>query len=137
VDGNDVLAMYAATKDALDKARNGNGPTLIEANTYRRANHTTSDDASKYRSEEEVKAWEKKDPIDRFRIYLKIKGLWDEKLEKQVHKDAKEHVEKEVKDAEATPPPAIEVLFSHTYSDMPLKLKEQMEDLKADQREDD
>lgn len=137
VDGNDVLAMYISTKMALDKARNGNGPTLIEAYTYRRADHTTSDDASKYRSEEEVKAWGKKDPIDRFRIYLKTKSLWDKNFENQVQKDAEEHIEKEVRDAEATPSPAIEDLFRHTYSDMPLKLKVQMDELKAEKSEED
>ncbi len=137
VDGNDVLAMYAATKEALDKARSGKGPSLIEAYTYRRANHTTSDDASKYRSEEEVKAWEKKDPINRFRIYLKTKGLWNENFEKQVQKEAEERIEREVKDAEATPSPSIEDLFSHTYAEMPQKLKEQMNELKAGLSEDD
>jgi pyruvate dehydrogenase E1 component alpha subunit len=137
VDGNDVLAMYVATQEALNKAKNGDGPTLIEAYTYRRANHTTSDDASKYRPAEEVEAWEKKDPIDRFRIYLKTKGLWNESFEKQVQKDAEEQVEKEVRDAEATPSPPIEDLFSHTYSDIPQKLKEQMDELKAGLNEDD
>lgn len=137
VDGNDILAMYAVTKEAMDKARNGKGPILIEAYTYRRANHTTSDDASKYRSQEEVKEWEKKDPIDRFRIYLKAKGLWDENFENQVQSEAEQLVEKEVRDAEAIPAPTIEELFSYTYSDMPLKLKEQMDELQAGASGDD
>lgn len=69
MDGNDILAMYVATKEALKKARKGDGPTLIEVFTYRRTDHTTSNDTSKYRTEEVVKGWEKKDPIDRFRIF--------------------------------------------------------------------
>jgi len=103
VDGNDILAMYAATKEALEKARAGEGPTLIEAYTYRMANHTTSDDASKYRSEEEVKKWEKRDPIERFRIYLKNKGIWNESFERKVHEAAEATVNSAVEEAEKTP----------------------------------
>jgi pyruvate dehydrogenase E1 component alpha subunit len=129
VDGNDVLAMYVATKEALERARKGGGPTLIEAYTYRRANHTTSDDAAKYRTEEEVKAWEKKDPIDRFRVYLKTHGFWNENFEQRVQKEAETRVNEAVKEAESTPSPPIEELFRHTYSDMPQKLKEQRNEL--------
>ncbi|MFB6166867.1 MAG: pyruvate dehydrogenase (acetyl-transferring) E1 component subunit alpha, partial [Candidatus Nanohaloarchaea archaeon] len=78
VDGNDVLAVYEASRRALEKARNGNGPTLIEAYTYRLENHTTADDASRYRDEEEVEEWRDKDPIDRFEKYLKEEGVLDE-----------------------------------------------------------
>jgi len=131
VDGNDVLAVYAATKEALEKARKGDGPTLIEAHTYRLSNHTTSDDASKYRNEEEVRTWEKKDPIDRFRVYLKKKGIWSEKFESGLTKEIEALVEEEVREAEQTPPPRIEELFVHTYSEMPPKLREQMDDLKS------
>jgi len=137
VDGNDILAMYVATQEALDKARNGDGPTLIEAYTYRRADHTTSDDATKYRSGEEVKSWERKDPIDRFRIYLETKGFWDEEFERRVRTDAEKHVDNEVKEAEATPSPAIEDIFSYVYSDMPPKLKEQLDELKTGLHEDE
>jgi pyruvate dehydrogenase E1 component alpha subunit len=131
VDGNDVLAMYAASKEALEKARERNGPTLIEAFTYRMGDHTTSDDASRYRTEEEVKDWERKDPIQRFRIYLKNKGFWDESFEKEVQAETVTIVEKAVEEAEKTPLPAIEDLFIHTYKIMPQHLKEQMEELKA------
>jgi pyruvate dehydrogenase E1 component alpha subunit len=93
--------------------------------------HTTSDDASKYRAEEEVKDWERKDPIQRFRIYLKNKGSWDESFEKEVQAETVAIVEKAVEEAEKTPLPAIEDLFIHTYKIMPQHLKEQMEELKA------
>ena len=137
VDGNDVLAVYAATKEALEKARQGRGPTLIEAYTYRMSNHTTSDDALKYRTEEEVKAWERKDPIDRFRSYLKNKDIWSDDLEAEIVKEAEAFVEKEVQEAEKTPPPSVEELFIHVYGDMPLKLKEQLEELKTEVQVDE
>src|SRR5207247_2136170 len=78
VDGNDLLAVYAATKAAADKARAGGGPTLIEALTYRMGPHSSSDDPTRYRATEEVDRWREKDPIDRMRKYLELKGLWSE-----------------------------------------------------------
>jgi len=131
VDGNDILAMYTATKEALEKARAGEGPTLIEAYTYRMANHTTSDDASKYRSEEEVKKWEKRDPIERFRIYLNNKGIWNESFERKVQEEAEATVNSAVEEAEKTPSPSIEEIFIHTYKNMTPNLKEQLEELKV------
>ncbi|MCH8982014.1 pyruvate dehydrogenase (acetyl-transferring) E1 component subunit alpha, partial [candidate division KSB1 bacterium] len=76
LDGNDVLAMYVVTKQAVDRARRGEGPTLIEAYTYRLANHTTSDNAELYRDNAEVETWKDKDPIKRFKIYLEKKKIW-------------------------------------------------------------
>ncbi|HEY4911816.1 MAG TPA: pyruvate dehydrogenase (acetyl-transferring) E1 component subunit alpha, partial [Methylomirabilota bacterium] len=73
VDGNDVLAVYAASREAVDRAQAGEGPTLIECVTYRLGVHTTADDPTKYRTDEEVKAWEQKDPLTRFRAYLEKK----------------------------------------------------------------
>src|SRR5947207_14814015 len=75
VDGNDVLACYAVTRRALDNARHGQGPTLIEAYTYRMAAHTTSDDPSRYRIASEVEAWQARDPILRMRLHLEKQGL--------------------------------------------------------------
>jgi len=131
VDGNDILAMYAATKEAADRARSGEGATLIEAYTYRMTSHTTSDDATKYRSEEEVKEWEKKDPIERFRIHLKDKGLWDESFENKVQEEGTKTINTAVEEAEQTPPPTLEELFIHTYKEMTPNLKAQLEELKA------
>src|SRR5437762_98141 len=87
VDGNDVLAVYAATKEAVDRAREGNGPTLIECVTYRLGVHTTADDPTKYRSEEEVREWERKDPLTRFTAYLEKKNLLEEGLEATVDEE--------------------------------------------------
>lgn len=124
VDGNDVLAVYKATKDALDKARAGKGPTLIECNTYRLGPHTTADDPTKYRDPKIVKEWEKKEPIARFRAYLKKKKLWDEKWEKQVQKEAKELVDKGVKEFEKFKPKPTD-MFDYVYDKITANLAEQ------------
>src|SRR6266705_4577438 len=92
VDGNDVLAVYAATKEAVDRAREGNGPTLIECVTYRLGVHTTADDPTKYRAEEEVRAWEQKDPLTRFRAYLEKRNLFEAGLEQRVDEEIAEAV---------------------------------------------
>ena len=81
VDGNDALAVYAASREATERARAGQGPTLIECVTYRLGVHTTADDPTKYRSDEEVAAWERKDPLTRFRAYLEKKNLLEEGLD--------------------------------------------------------
>ncbi|HSE93379.1 MAG TPA: pyruvate dehydrogenase (acetyl-transferring) E1 component subunit alpha, partial [Methylomirabilota bacterium] len=77
-DGNDVLAVYAASREAVDRARAGDGPTLIECVTYRLGMHTTADDPTKYRTEEEVRAWERKDPLTRFAAYLGKRNLLED-----------------------------------------------------------
>jgi pyruvate dehydrogenase E1 component alpha subunit len=135
VDGNDVLAMYTKVKIALAKARNGGGPTFIEAFTYRMSDHTTSDDASRYRSKEEVKEWEEKDPIKRYRIYLEEKKIWNDTFEKKIKEATEEKVNKAVEEAESTPLPSIEDLFTYTYKTMPPHLQEQLEELRASLKE--
>lgn len=129
-DGNDVLAMYVLTRDALEKARSGKGPTLIEAFTYRMSDHTTSDDASRYRLKQEVEEWSKRDPIDRFRIYLKGKGLWDEAFEAQVQKEADEMINRAVDEAEKAPAPGPDDVFIYTYKEMTPELNRQLAELK-------
>jgi pyruvate dehydrogenase E1 component alpha subunit len=84
VDGNDVLACYAVMTEAAGRAREGGGPTLIEAITYRVGPHTTSDDPTRYRSQEEVERWTALDPITRYRNYLQAAGVWTERLEERV-----------------------------------------------------
>jgi pyruvate dehydrogenase E1 component alpha subunit len=131
VDGNDVLAMYKTVKDALQQARSGGGPTLIEAYTYRLSNHTTSDDASKYRTAEEAQDWEEKDPLKRFRIYLKNREIHTPQWEEKIQQDVEVFIEEAVKAAEDTSPPTIEELFTHTYKTLPPDLEEQLEELKT------
>ncbi|MFQ5815542.1 MAG: pyruvate dehydrogenase (acetyl-transferring) E1 component subunit alpha [Candidatus Hydrothermarchaeaceae archaeon] len=130
VDGNDALAMYSATAEALDKARKGGGPTLIEAYTYRIGDHTTSDDAKRYRTDEELKSWMEKDPIERFKKYLAGKGIWSDELEKEFIEEAGEAVSKAVEEAEATPPPEPGDAFIYIYAEMPPHLEGQLGELK-------
>ncbi|MDO8477340.1 MAG: pyruvate dehydrogenase (acetyl-transferring) E1 component subunit alpha [Candidatus Rokubacteria bacterium] len=115
VDGNDVLAVYAASRDAVDKARAGEGPTLIECVTYRLGVHTTADDPTKYRSDEEVKAWEQKDPLTRFRAYLEKKGLIDPSVDEQVDEEIARAVER----FEAVPAADPLGMFDHAYAELP------------------
>jgi pyruvate dehydrogenase E1 component alpha subunit len=115
VDGNDVLAVYAASRDAVEKARAGDGPTLIECVTYRLGVHTTADDPTKYRSDEEVKAWEQKDPLTRFRAYLEKKGLIDPSVDEQVDEEIARAVER----FEAMPPADPLGMFDHAYAELP------------------
>ena len=131
VDGNDVLALYLAANEALERARNGEGPTLIESYTYRLGDHTTSDDATRYRKEEELKTWEGKDPLKRFRMYLEKKGLWNEGQEKAAWTDAQNTVEEEANRALSQTEPSIEDVFKFTYKEMPPELTQQLESLKG------
>ncbi|MGV8085654.1 MAG: pyruvate dehydrogenase (acetyl-transferring) E1 component subunit alpha [Candidatus Bilamarchaeum sp.] len=100
VDGNDALAVYKVVRESIENARKGNGSTLIEAITYRMGPHTTADDPKKYRPQEEVDYWKERDPIKRFQIYLKTKGIWNEDFEKRVTDESAKIVEEAVVKAE-------------------------------------
>ena len=115
VDGNDVLAVRAASREAVDRARAGDGPTLIECVTYRLGVHTTADDPTKYRSEEEVKAWEKKDPLTRFVAYLEKKNLLDRGIEESIEDEIARGV-KAFESAAAADPLG---MFDHAYAELP------------------
>lgn len=130
VDGNDVLAMYAATKEAVERARNGEGPTLIEAVTYRLGPHTTSDDPTIYRDDAEVKEWEEKDPIERFKKYLIDKGLWSEEEDKRLYEEYENYVGESFKKVEESGLVPLEDIFKYTYSEMTPNLVEQYEEYK-------
>lgn len=127
VDGNDILAMYVATKEAVDYARAGKGPVLIEAVTYRLGPHTTSDDPTIYRKDEEVKAWEKKDPMIRFKQYLVDKGYWSEEEEQKLQEEQTAYVGETFKKVEAKGEGKLEDIFRFTYKEMTPQLKEQYE----------
>ncbi|GAO07310.1 pyruvate dehydrogenase (acetyl-transferring) E1 component subunit alpha [Streptomyces lydicamycinicus] len=117
VDGNDVLACLAVTKAALERARTGQGPMLIEAFTYRMGAHTTSDDPTKYRADEERAAWEAKDPILRLRTYLEAEGLVDEAYLASIDEES-EALGKRVRDAvRAMPDPDTMAIFENVYAD--------------------
>ena len=132
VDGNDVLALYAAAKEAVDRARAGEGPTLIESFTYRMGDHTTSDDATRYREKEEMAYWTERDPIARLRSYLIAKGIWDEGKEREWSEEAARAVEEAVKRAEEFAPPTLDDVFAHTYATMPSGLSEQLESMRRE-----
>jgi pyruvate dehydrogenase E1 component alpha subunit len=131
VDGNDVLAVYAAAREAVDRARAGEGPTLIECVTYRLGVHTTADDPTKYRAEEEVKMWEQKDPLTRFTDYMRQKGLLEDGLERGVD----EEIALAVQRFEATPTADPMTMFDHVYAELPPHLAAQREELARRLRE--
>lgn len=131
VDGNDILAMYATVKEAADRARKGDGPTFIEALTFRMGSHSSSDDWTRYRDKKEVEAWAKKCPVSRFQKYLAGKKLWTEKLEKDYLAWADEECTKAIREAEAAAPPATASMFEDVYAEMTPQLKEQWEEVKA------
>ncbi|GES31639.1 pyruvate dehydrogenase (acetyl-transferring) E1 component subunit alpha [Streptomyces angustmyceticus] len=117
VDGNDVLACLAVTKAALERARTGQGPMLVEAFTYRMGAHTTSDDPTKYREDEERAAWEAKDPILRLRTYLEAEGIVDEAYLASIDEES-EALGKRVRDAvRAMPDPDDMAIFENVYAD--------------------
>lgn len=132
VDGMDVLAMYAITKHARDKAIDGGGPTLIEALTYRYGPHTMAgDDPTRYRTEDLDSEWEKKDPIVRFRTFLENKGLWSEEEENEVIEKAKEDIREAIKKADEYPKQKVSEFISHMFEELPFQLQEQYDEYKA------
>ncbi len=129
VDGNDVFAVYVAATEAIERARSGGGPSLIEAVTYRLGDHTTADDASRYREDEELKKWEARDPIIRLKRYLLDKGLWDDDQETVLLEEARSWVDAQVKVLEEMPPQQPQEIFTSMYAELPPHLAEQMEEL--------
>jgi TPP-dependent pyruvate/acetoin dehydrogenase alpha subunit len=127
VDGNDVLAVRKVVGDAMDRARAGEGGMLIEAVTYRLGPHSTSDDPTVYRTEEEVAAWRGKDPIRRFAAFLKGRGLLEDPAAEEA--GAKESVRRAIEAAEGAPPVPLSSLFEDVYADIPWHLAEQRDSL--------
>jgi TPP-dependent pyruvate/acetoin dehydrogenase alpha subunit len=125
VDGNDVLATYAVTQAALQRARDGQGPTFVEAYTYRMGAHTTTDDPTRYRLSDDVESWKLKDPIARVEAYLKRKGLADADFFAGIEGEAKELGATLREGCKAMPDPTPLSLFDHVYADMPDELEEQ------------
>jgi len=130
VDGNDVLAVYTASREAVERARRGEGPTLIEAVTYRMGPHTTADDPSKYRDPEEVKLFERLDPIARFRKFLYKKGVLDEDQDKRIWEEWGSRIEATVKKCYDKPPLPVDVILENVYSKPTWNLVEQHEELR-------
>ena len=135
VDGNDILAVHAVVQEAVDRARSGEGATMIECLTYRLSLHTTADDPTRYRSDEEVEKWEKRDPIPRFQVYLKDRKILSDKkiddLENEIKdqiQDAIDNVEQRMQELQSE---AI-TMFDHIYGEMPPYLEEQRQMLEEE-----
>ena len=124
-DGNDIFAMYQVLKEASDYCKQGKGPVLIEALTYRKGAHTTSDDPTKYRTKEEEEFWGKTDPLNRLRKFLEDKSLMSEEEEKKLIAQYKKEVDMQFTEAENYPPYKLEDVFKYTYTEMPDILKKQ------------
>jgi 2-oxoisovalerate dehydrogenase E1 component alpha subunit len=116
VDGNDVLAVYRAAREAVDRARRGDGPTFIEAKTYRLVPHTSDDDDSRYRSSEEVEDWAGKDPIARLQVYLEERGLLDAKARDELARRVAEEVDAATEYAENAPLPDPRTALDHVFA---------------------
>lgn len=117
VDGNDVVGMLVAVREAVDRARAGNGPSLIEAVTYRLGPHTTADDPSRYRDDAEAAEWEKKDPLIRVRVVLEKAGVWSQEWQEEVEAGASERIEEAVAWAEGLPSPTLEEMLGRMRHD--------------------
>ena len=128
VDGNDVIAVRHWVDRALQRARNGEGACLIETVTYRLSDHTTADDASRYRKKEDVEAARKLEPFIRLRKYLMDLGVWDEKKEEALLEDTANKVDAAVQKYLHTPKPPVESMFDYMYEELPENLEEQRAD---------
>ncbi|MCL3780423.1 pyruvate dehydrogenase (acetyl-transferring) E1 component subunit alpha [Prolixibacteraceae bacterium JC049] len=131
VDGNDFFAMYKAIEQASEHARSGKGAVLIEAVTYRRGAHTTSDDPYKYRTKEEEELWEKKDPVKRLKAYLITNKLWTEEEDDRHIKACKKEVDKLFIETEQELSYELDEVFDHLYSELPDDLEKQKARYKA------
>lgn len=128
VDGNDLVAVYEATSRAVEKARNGEGPTLIEAKTYRLGPHSTSDDPRLYREESEVKEWSAKDPITRLKQTLEEMGGWSDEFGSTTEHEAAREVQEAAAQSLTEPMPAVETMFEDVYDREPWTLREQRDE---------
>ncbi len=129
VDGNDILAVYVATKEAVERARRGEGPSFIECVTLRMGPHSSSDDPSRYRDEALFEAWKKRDPIQRFKQYLSDKKMWGDADEAALQEEHKQLIADAIAEAEPMPPPGLDTLFEDVYAEMPASLRKQKDAL--------
>jgi len=132
VDGNDLFAVVRASTDAIERARAGGGPSFIEAVTYRLADHTTADDARRYRDAKEVEAWQKRDPFIRLRKYLDSRSLWDDARQSALDEEAKAAAQEVVRTAEGIEAPPLDDMFDYTYAaPLPAELEVQKRTLRT------
>ncbi len=131
VDGNDIFAVYKAHKDYIERARRGEGPALIENLTYRLGDHTTADDARRYRPANELEAAMKKDPIVRTRKYLEARKLWDQKQQDAIEAKAKVIVQEVMKTSLELGKGPVDDIFDYTFADLPAEIEKQKQTLKT------
>lgn len=129
VDGNDLLAVHHVMREAVERARSGGGPTFIEALTYRIGAHSTSDDPTRYRSQEEVEIWMARDPLQRLRRYLALRGLVDDASDAALEQTLNAEIADAITEVEKLGPPERETMFEDVYAEMPWHLREQREAL--------
>lgn len=129
VDGMDVLACYFVVREALERAREGVGPSLIETIVYRYGPHSPADDDTRYRPAEEVEAWRKRDPLGRMRRFLERRGLWNEEREEALRKEIDEEQRRAVREAEESGKVPREWMFEDVYAELPEHLAEQRDSL--------
>jgi len=129
VDGNDIFAVYKATKDAAEKAKKGDGPTFIECFTYRMSHHTTADDATRYRKAEELETWKPRDPLLRLKLYMGKKGLWTEQYGTETEAKSRKAVDDAVKTAESMKPSAPADMISYTAEELSPRQKKELQEL--------
>lgn len=134
-DGNDVLAVYMTTREAVDRARSGEGPTFVEAITYRMGPHSTSDDPKRYRDDKEVDEWQKKDPLERYKAFLLRHKLMDQKTHDELWQKATDLVGDAIRKAETTEKPDSQTLFDDVYSDEPWHIREQRQWLEEEEQQ--
>lgn len=125
VDGNDLLAVRKVVMEAVDRARAGHGPTLIESKTFRIGGHSTSDDPKRYVPSGLLEEWRKRDPIARFEKYLEAIGIWTERIGEDIRREANDMVGDAARDAEKVEAPEIETIFSDVYAELPKHLQVQ------------
>jgi 2-oxoisovalerate dehydrogenase E1 component alpha subunit len=134
VDGNDIFAVVSVTRQARARGERGEGPTLIEAITYRMGGHSTSDDPKAYRGADELERWAARDPIERVRDYLTKKGAWNDERERALVAEIDARCKEAVSIAERTPGPPLESMFEDVYAVAPWHLVEQRQQLLAGPR---
>ena len=129
VDGNDILAVYETTKEAVERARAGEGPTLIESITYRMSFHNTTDNPSRYQDPKELAEAAERDPIDRVKKYLAGLGMWDEKREREMTESIEAEIDEAIARAQEAPPPQPSQIFDHVFAEMTPGLQRQRREL--------
>ncbi|HIE21054.1 MAG TPA: pyruvate dehydrogenase (acetyl-transferring) E1 component subunit alpha [Acidimicrobiia bacterium] len=128
VDGNDVVAVLVTVREAVARARKGEGPSLIEAVTYRIGPHTTADDPGRYRDETEVEEWARRDPLERVRLLLEKAGGWSEQWQAELEAEASETIEEAVRWAESVPAPTRSEMMGRMFHETPPSLREQLDE---------